>query len=264
VWVEIVAIGDELCYGKVYDTNSFWIADQVTRRGAFVQRIVCVRDDLSDICSVLKDALHRKPRFIFITGGLGHTDDDKTRYALSAVTGRKIVRRLDILAFIARRRRVSVEELPPHFVISTSSLEGARCLPNPAGVSPVTIIDEGPTQIIALPGPPREVYACFAAHLADMVQKVTGYHSVSRRVIVPMHESELTPLMTRVMREVSGTYVKALVGAYKNDPGMPVEVMAFGPTEQVCRETCDDAVERLRSLAAEKGRKMIDVSEEKK
>ena len=54
VRAEIIAIGDELCYGKVYDTNSFWIADQITRRGALVQRIVCVRDNLDDLCSVTK------------------------------------------------------------------------------------------------------------------------------------------------------------------------------------------------------------------
>ncbi len=264
VRVEIVAIGDELCYGKVYDTNSFWIADQVTRRGAFVQRIVCVRDEVSGISSVLKDALRRKPRFIFITGGLGATADDKTREALSAVTGRRIVRRPDILEFIGKRRNVSVQKLPPHFAISTSSLEGAKCLPNPAGVSPVTIIDRGPTEIIALPGPPREVYACFAAHLAHMVQKVTGYNSTSRRVIIPMHESELTPLMTKVMREIPGTYVKALVGEYTRDSGMPVEVMAFAPTEEFCRKTCDTAVEKLRLLAAERGRKMIELPEGEK
>ncbi len=264
VRAEIMAIGDELCYGRVYDTNSFWIADQVTRRGVLIQRIVCVRDDLADISSALKEALSRKPRFIFITGGLGHTDDDKTRQALSAVTGRKIVRRPDMMESIAKRRNVTVEELPPHFAISTSSVEGAKCLPNPAGVSPVTIVGQGPTQIIALPGPPREVYACFSAHLADMIQKVTGYHSFSRRVIVPMHESELTPLMSKVVREIPGTYVKALVGEYRNDPGMPIEVMAFGPAEEVCRESCDRAVERLGQLAAEKGRKMITAPEKKR
>lgn len=264
VKAEIIAIGDELCYGRVYDTNSFWIADQITRRGVFVKRIVCVRDDLADICSVLKEALRRKPRFVFMTGGLGHTEDDKTREALSAVTGRKIVRRPDILEFIAKQRQVRVDELPSHFAISTSSLEGAKVLPNPAGVSPVTVIKEDETEIIAMPGPPREVYACFAEHLADMVQKATGYRSHARRVVIMMHESELTPLMTQVMREVPGTYVKALVGGFKSAVGMPVEVMAFGPTEESCRESCGRAVERLRQLAAEKGRKMTEASGENK
>lgn len=262
VQAEIMAIGDELCYGKVYDTNSFWIADQITRRGVFVRRIVCVRDDVADMSAALKDALSRKPRFIFITGGLGHTEDDLTRAALSATTGRKIVRRPEILEYIAEKRGVSVKDLPPHFAISTSSLEGAVVLPNPAGVSPVTIIREGDTEIIALPGPPREVYGCFAEHLGERVQQVTGYHSHSRRVVIDMHESELTPLMTQVMQEVPGTYIKALVGGYKTGFGMPTEVMAFGPTEEICHESCDRAVERLRQLSAEKGRKMMDMPPE--
>jgi len=253
---EIVAIGDELCYGRVYDTNSFWIADQVTRRGVSVQRIVCVKDDVGDISSVIKDALGRKPRFIFITGGLGHTEDDRTREALSTVTGRKIVKRPEILEYIAKARNTSVEKLPPHFAISTSSLEGAKVLPNPAGVSPVSIMQEGPTEIVAMPGPPREVYACFAEHVADMVQKATGYRSFSRRLVIMMHESELAPLMTAVMQEIPGTYVKALVGGFKGEVGMPVEVVAFGPTEESCKGTCGKAVEMLCQLAEEKGRKV--------
>ena len=259
---EIVAIGDELCYGKVYDTNSFWIADQITRRGAFVRRIVCVRDNIADISAAVKDAVSRKPRFIFITGGLGHTEDDLTRAALSAVTGKRIEGRPEVLEYIAKRRGVSVRELPPHFAISTSSLEGAEVLPNPAGVSPVSILREGETEIIAIPGPPREVYACFAEHLAERVQQATGCHSHSRRVVIDMHESELTPLMTQVMKEIPGTYVKALVEGYRTGVGMPTEVMAFGLTEEVCRKSCDDAIERLRKLSTEKGRKMMDMPSE--
>ncbi len=70
VQAEILAIGDELCYGRVYDTNSFWLADQVTRLGAIVSRITCVRDDVESISSILKEILSRKPQLIFITGGL--------------------------------------------------------------------------------------------------------------------------------------------------------------------------------------------------
>lgn len=262
VRAEIIAIGDELCYGKVYDTNSFWIADQITRRGVFVHRIVCVRDDLDDICSVLRDAISRRPKFIFITGGLGPTNDDKTRDALSIVTGRKIVKRPDMLDFIAERRKLPVEKLPHHFAKITSSLEGSTCFPNPVGVAPVTIIDQDNIQIISLPGPPREVYACFEAHVAEIVQKVTMYFSISRRVLVRMHESELAPLMTNVMKENPETYVKALVGEYEKEVGMPVEIMAFGPSQEICREICEKAVEMLRDLVANKGKDLTEISEE--
>ncbi|HUU26528.1 MAG TPA: molybdopterin-binding protein [archaeon] len=255
---EIIAIGDELCYGRVYDTNSFWIADQITRRGVFVQRIFCVRDDIDDICSVLRDALSRKPGFIFITGGLGPTSDDKTREALSAVTNRKIVQRPDLLELIAEQKKVPLEKLPSHYAISTSALEGARCFPNPVGVSPVIIIDQDHTQIIALPGPPREVKSCFMTHLADMIQKATNYHSRSKRVFVRMHEPELIPLMTEVMKEIPETYVKALVGEYRQDTGMPIEIMTFGQSEEVCQKICAKAVEMLHRLSAEKGKELVE------
>ena len=78
VRVEIYAIGNELCYGRVYDTNSFWIADRVTQLGAIVKRITVIPDDIERICGALRDALNRRPHFIVLTGGLGPTADDLT------------------------------------------------------------------------------------------------------------------------------------------------------------------------------------------
>jgi len=56
--VEIVAIGDELCYGRVQDTNSFWIADQITKLGGEVRRITCIKDGLDEIHNAFKEAFH--------------------------------------------------------------------------------------------------------------------------------------------------------------------------------------------------------------
>ncbi|MFH0848365.1 MAG: molybdopterin-binding protein, partial [archaeon] len=88
---EIFAVGDELCYGRVCDTNSFWLADQLTQRGVMVQRITCIRDDKTEISEALKDSLHRSPSFILITGGLGPTEDDVTLSALAEISGKTIV-----------------------------------------------------------------------------------------------------------------------------------------------------------------------------
>jgi nicotinamide-nucleotide amidase len=60
VHVEIFAIGNELCYGRVYDTNSFWLADQITQLGATVDRITVIPDDIEKIRGALKDARYRR------------------------------------------------------------------------------------------------------------------------------------------------------------------------------------------------------------
>lgn len=70
VRVEILAFGDKLCYGQVYDVNSYWLVDQVTRLGGFVRRIIYVRDDVREICDVFKEMLNREPDF-FLRVGLG-------------------------------------------------------------------------------------------------------------------------------------------------------------------------------------------------
>ncbi len=147
IQAEILAIGDELCYGRVYDTNSFWLADQVTRLGVIVRRIVCVRDDSEEICAVLRDILDRKPCFIFITGGLGPTEDDKTIEALSKLTGRLLVIDQNILKNMANKRNLSLSQLMPrHFKMSTT-IEGAQCLLNPVGWAPLTILQIGETVV---------------------------------------------------------------------------------------------------------------------
>ncbi len=92
-----------------------------------------------------------------------------------------------------------------------------------------------------------------------MVQKVTEYHSYSKRVWIRMYEPELAPLMTTVMKEIPETYVKALIGEYTKDKGLPVEIMAFGPSPEKCLEICDKAVERLIMLALEKGQKITEI-----
>ncbi|MBS7609658.1 hypothetical protein KEJ19_03685 [Candidatus Bathyarchaeota archaeon] len=69
---ELIAVGDELCYGRSYDTNYFWLADQLTHLGVLVRRITCIRDE-EEICHVLMDSIERQSDFIFIAGGLGPT-----------------------------------------------------------------------------------------------------------------------------------------------------------------------------------------------
>lgn len=257
VQVEIVAVGDELCYGRVYDTNSFWIADQVTRLGALVQRITCVRDDADGIRSVLGEALGRRPHFIFVTGGLGPTPDDRTLEALSRLTNRRIAAQPAILQRISERRGVPVSALPPHFAAMTSSLEGAECLPNPVGIAPITIVQVGETLIAAMPGPPREVQACFTEHLARRVQEKTRYHSLARRITVTMVESEVSPLIAEVTKATPGVYMKPLVGEYRRGVGLPVEVIAFGESAEACRNKYEEAVRMLERLVVESGREVM-------
>jgi len=147
----------------VYDTNSFWLADQLTRRGVFVSRITCLRDDEEEVCNALKDSIQRKPRFIFITGGLGPTQDDKTLSALSKLSKRRIILSETVLKVMGERRNIPPSSFLPHHLKMAKTLDGATLFPNPIGWAPVTFLKLGHSAIFALPGPPKEVQAYPAA-----------------------------------------------------------------------------------------------------
>jgi nicotinamide-nucleotide amidase len=62
--VEIFSIGTELLLGRIQDSNSFWIAQQVAALGATLARITIVGDDRAVIREALREALDRGARTI--------------------------------------------------------------------------------------------------------------------------------------------------------------------------------------------------------
>src|SRR5437868_9698012 len=76
--VEIFSIGTELLIGRIQDTNSFWLAEQVSELGGTIGRITIVGDHAPTIVEALGDAVRRGAGTIMTTGGLGPTPDDLT------------------------------------------------------------------------------------------------------------------------------------------------------------------------------------------
>ncbi len=247
VRVEIFAIGNELCFGRVYDTNSFWIADQMTRLGAEVQRITCVPDVVTEICTALRAALRRKPDFIILTGGLGPTSDDLTIESLSKLLGVEIEINNKIYRALAEREGVTEDDLP---VIAkmARSLKGASCFPNPDGWAPVTLIEKGKTTLVALPGPPEEMKACFTEYLVRRIGEKTRYRSVSKRTIVKMYEDQASLIAKEMMKQMPGTYLKPLVGGYDHEMGLPVDILVFAKDEKTCRLKMKKTIKKLKEL----------------
>jgi molybdenum cofactor synthesis domain-containing protein len=252
---EIFAIGDELCYGRVKDTNSFWIADQLTRIGVRVRRITCVRDGLEEICAALGEALDRKPQLVLTTGGLGPTSDDLTIEALAKITHQRIVFDRGILEDYAARRGVPVEELPRNIVLMARTLERGKCLRSPLGGAPAMMVEVGDTMLIALPGPPREVRALFK-RLKPMLSARTGRVGLSAGIVVSMRESEISPLIDEIMSGSPDVYIKPIIKDYRPDSGLPIEILAFGARESACMERLGSIIERIRAFAEAKGRTM--------
>jgi len=93
----IIIIGDEILLGQVKDTNSGYIAEALINVGVRVKKILTVGDSKEEILSALKETSGFYD-FIFVTGGLGPTKDDITKYAFLEYFGGELVLDKKLLA----------------------------------------------------------------------------------------------------------------------------------------------------------------------
>jgi len=80
--IEIITIGDELLIGQIVDSNSTWIAQQCSNIiGIKPSWFSTVGDNYDDITNAIQLA-YKRADVIFISGGLGPTNDDITKTTL--------------------------------------------------------------------------------------------------------------------------------------------------------------------------------------
>jgi len=153
---EIVAVGTELLLGQIVDTNSAYMAQQLTTIGVDLHFKSNVGDNLDRIAATLRQALDRAD-FVLTTGGIGPTQDDLTREAVALVTGRPLTfdqRLCDQIAdFFTRVGRPMGENNRKQALLP----EGAIPIENPVGTAPGFIVEQGSRAIASIPGVPHEM-----------------------------------------------------------------------------------------------------------
>lgn len=250
--VEIFAIGDELLFGRIYDTNSFWLAERLSSLGGAVQRITCLPDREDTITAELRVALQRGAGVIVTTGGLGPTVDDRTLDAVAAITGARVVVDQATLQAFARRRNVDLAQLSPALHKMASVVDGSQVWQNPVGWAPGVEVTLGAQRIVCLPGPPREVQGLFDTHIAGRLADLFGRKTRAMRVRSHLHESDVSPLLQEVMREQPDTYLKALV-SFSDAQWLPIDIVAHGESPAAASDRLLAAVEALRTRVAAMG-----------
>jgi nicotinamide-nucleotide amidase len=153
---EIIAVGTELLLGQIVDTNSAYIAQQLTTVGLDLHFKSTVGDNLERIKGTLRTALNRAD-FVITTGGIGPTLDDLTREAVAEVLGKPLVFQSHLFEqirdFFARLGRTVSENNRKQAYIP----EGAIPIENPVGTAPGFIAEQDGKAILSVPGVPHEM-----------------------------------------------------------------------------------------------------------
>lgn len=156
----ILAIGNELVEGLILDTNSKYMSQRLKLAGYYVVRTETLPDNLQIMKDRISVAL-QDADLIITSGGLGPTEDDITREAVSAIIGRKLIVDKKLSDELVQRAikyyGKSAESVSKQAMI----IEGATVLDNPVGTAPGQLVEVNGKIILILPGPPSELIPIF-------------------------------------------------------------------------------------------------------
>ena len=156
----IISIGDELTIGRWQDTNSSWLARQLTDRGWQVVGMSVLPDDEATMVAEMQRVDH-DAELIVITGGLGPTADDRTRHALAQAVWQPLVEHSEAWQQVeAAYRRVKPDgEVPASNRRQALMPQHAQVLANDRGTAPGILVQGQYAWFAAMPGVPHEMKA---------------------------------------------------------------------------------------------------------
>ena len=154
---QIINIGDEILIGQINNTNGAFLSKSLNSIGITVSEIISISDKKEDIINCIERS-RKKSDIIIITGGLGPTNDDVTKHALTNYFNDKLVWNNEI--------KNHIEVLFKKF-ISTPIIDmnreqallpsKAKIYKNEYGTASAMWFSQKDIQVISLPGVPYEM-----------------------------------------------------------------------------------------------------------
>ena len=178
---QIFSVGTEILLGNITDTNSKFIGQKLTEYGIDVYKMTTIGDNFDRLYQAMKNA-YGKVDYIFITGGLGPTEDDISKEVAIKVIGKEDQVEIDkkskerIESYFSNNKKAVKVNLK-----QTKFPKGAIILDNDKGTAPGCIMGDK-TKIILLPGPPREMEYMFENKLSSYLKKDAIIKSKNLRI----------------------------------------------------------------------------------
>lgn len=156
--IEIITIGDEILIGQIIDTNSAWMAAELTKQGFEIAAISSVSDKMEEIKNSIDIAFSRADA-VLMTGGVGPTNDDITKKTLCDYFDTELV--FDESVFeninqIFARKNIQMNErtksqayVPQH----------SEVIQNKVGTAPILWFNRNGKSLVSMPGVPFEMKA---------------------------------------------------------------------------------------------------------
>ena len=247
--VEIITIGDEILIGQIVDTNSAWMAVELNKAGFEIEQITSVHDREDHIIQALDHALSRS-EVVLMTGGIGPTNDDITKYTLCKYFGAALVFSPEVLSHI--EELLSYRSLAINKLTRTQAMvpDKAILIPNRVGTAPVTWFEQDGKVVVSMPGVPYEMKVVMTDEIIPRLQHRYSTHNVIHKTIL-VHGFPESALAIKIA-EWENILPPSLHLAYLPDFNIvKLRLSAVTTTPEITNSLIADKVAELRLILQE-------------
>lgn len=215
---EILSIGDELLIGQTINTNASWLGQECSKLGIRIVHVTTISDEKKLIKDAVDEAFKRAD-LVLVTGGLGPTKDDITKYTLCEYFDSELEIHIPTLqrieAFFSKRNRPMLEvnirqaELPKKCTI----------LENVNGTAAGMWFEKDGKILISMPGVPYEMKGIMMEQVFPRLQEKFALKALYHRTLMTQGIGE-SFLADQVQDWENEVREKGLGLAYLPSPGM--------------------------------------------
>lgn len=239
-----LAVGTELTTGVTRDTNSGDLARELTSLGVRVVATTDLPDELGRVTRAFREAL-ADADLVVSTGGLGPTPDDLTREAIAAACGAQVYEDAALLAWLEEMFTRRGAPMPKANRKQAWLIDGATALHNAHGSAPGWWVERPDGRvIIALPGPPREMFPMWREQVVPRLQAGSlGVEWATQTLrLTGIGESALVDLIGEDVLRTANPQV----ATYARADAVDVVVSAESDATLTARQLVDQTISRLR------------------
>jgi nicotinamide-nucleotide amidase len=249
---EIIAAGSEMLTPFRQDTNSLYLTAQLNELGVSVAFKTIVGDNLEDLTGAARIALGRADIVIF-SGGLGPTQDDRTREAAAAALGVGLRRDAQIVTAMYKRFAERRMSMPENNARQADVIEGAEVMPNPNGSAPGqyidTVVGRHRKIVVLLPGPPKELEPMYQAECRPRLAATLPERHMARRMLrmALTRESEVDARTAPIYTTFKDVETTILAGAAE----IQLHFVCSKPSEAEAQARVDELAEKIEQEMGE-------------
>lgn len=210
----ILIVGDEILIGQIQDTNSGWIAQQLSDIGIHLVRVLTVSDEHADIVDGLNLAFQVSD-IVLMTGGLGPTKDDVTKLAIADFMGVEMYFDWSVYDRIKTMFKKLNRTLSPHHRNQCQMPQGVELLHNSMGTAPGMLFKKNGKYIISMPGVPFEMKAIMHDHAIPMLtalsdQKIFHFTILTARTGETIIENQISHIVESLPDHIKIAYLPSI------------------------------------------------------